>query len=191
MGKLSFIYGVMGSAKTANALMQYFELKQQGKNVIIMKPSFATRDGSNIIKSRVGLECNAEIFTERDNLKGLYKIKNLKFIIIDECQFCTEEQIDTLKRLSIDRDISIYCYGLKLDFTSHLCDGSKRLIELADETRQLEMSCFKCGKQAEINALLDDNNNIIKKGHFKDINCIGAKYKPLCFKCWDNLNKLD
>ena len=27
MGKLTFIYGTMGSAKTANALMQYFELK--------------------------------------------------------------------------------------------------------------------------------------------------------------------
>ena len=37
MGKLNYIYGTMGSAKTANALMQYFELKQQNKNVIIMK----------------------------------------------------------------------------------------------------------------------------------------------------------
>ena len=48
MGKLTFIYGTMGSAKTANALMQYFELKNHYSNAILMKPSIDNRDGDNI-----------------------------------------------------------------------------------------------------------------------------------------------
>lgn len=182
MGKLVFIHGTIGSAKTANALMQYFELKQQGKNILIMKPLIAERDGTNIIKSRIGLECEATTFNKSDNLNGLYKIKNLEIIIIDECQFCTEEQINTLKHLSIDNNIKIYCYGLKLNFTSHLFEGSKRLLELADEIKQLEMCCANCGSPAEVNALLL-SDKIIKQGNTDNIEAIYGQYKALCFKC--------
>lgn len=191
MGELNYIYGTMGSAKTANALMQYFELKQQNKNVIIMKPDIADRDGSDIIKSRIGLETKATSFKYDDNLTGLYKIKNLDVLIIDECQFCSESQIDTLKKLSIDKSIKIYCYGLKNNYLGYLFPGSKRLIELADNIKSLEMSCYICGKSAEINALLDKNNNIIKYIDVDEYTKINGKYKAICYGCWLNNSKIN
>ncbi len=191
MGKLVFIYGTMGSAKTANALMQYFELKQQGKNVVIMKPNIADRDGEDIIKSRIGLEAKAITFTLKDNLSGLYKVKKLDALIIDECQFCTEEQITNLKNLSIKNNVNVYCYGLKSNYLTYLFTGSKRLLELADEVKHLEMSCYICGNPAEINGLLRADGTITKCIEPDENTKINGKYKALCYRCWSSLDKLE
>lgn len=183
MSKLVYIYGTMGSAKSANILMQYFELKNQGKNVLLLKPAVDTRDGSEIIKSRIGLEEKALVFSDKDTLQGLFNIKHLDAVLVDEAQFCTEYQIDTLKMLSIIKNVKVYCYGLKTDFTTHLFNGSKRLLEIADEVRQLEMSCTKCGEPAEVNARLDISGNVIKEGEQIELGS-NDKYKALCYKCW-------
>ena len=185
MGKLTFIYGTIGSAKTANALMQYFELKNHYSNAILMKPSIDNRDGDNIIKSRIGLEETAVVFSPSDDLNGIMKFKGIGNIIIDEAQFCTEEQINTLKNITCNTKINIYCYGLKTDFTTHLFEGSKRLIEVADVLKELDMTCNNCENKAEVNARLDKNKNIVKDGNQI---IIGGNdlYIPLCYKCWLN-----
>ena len=54
MAKLYFFYGAMGSSKTANALMVEYNYRERGKKVLLAKPSIDTRDGNNIIKSRIG-----------------------------------------------------------------------------------------------------------------------------------------
>lgn len=183
MCKLVFIYGTMGAAKSANALMQYFELKQQGKLIALIKPAIDTRDDSDIIKSRIGLEEKALVFKKDDNLKGLGFINGLNVVIVDEAQFCTEEQINTLKELTISHGINVYCYGLKTDFTTHLFEGSKRLLEIADEIRKLEMTCYCCGKDAEVNARIDENKHIIKEGNQIELGA-NDKYKALCYDCY-------
>ena len=81
---LKFICGTMGSAKTASALMKYFELKSQGFKTILMKPAIDTRDGSDIVKSRIGLEERAIVFDTKDDLSGLFRATKLHTIIIDE-----------------------------------------------------------------------------------------------------------
>lgn len=183
MGKLTFIYGTMGSAKSANALMQYFELKQQGKYVALIKPEIDTRDGSDIIKSRIGLEEKALVFKKDDDLKGMSLIKGLEVVIVDEAQFCTEEQINSLKELTIKNNVKVYCYGLKTDFTTHLFEGSKRLLEIADEVKELEMTCKKCGAKAEVNARLDKDGKIIRDGEQIELGS-NDKYVALCYKCY-------
>lgn len=40
---LKFIYGVMGSSKTAQALIARYNYEQNGFNVILLKPSIDTR----------------------------------------------------------------------------------------------------------------------------------------------------
>ena len=183
MGKLIYIYGTMGSAKTANALMRYFELKNRELGVLLLKPAIDDRDGVGIVKSRIGLEEKALTFTKEDNLRGLANVKGMSSIILDECQFCTEEQINLLKELSVRTNLTIYCYGLKTDFTSHLFEGSKRLLEIADEVKELEMTCAKCGARAEVNARVDLESNILKDGEQIEIGG-NEKYVPLCYKCW-------
>ena len=56
MAKLYFRYGAMGSSKTANALMVWFNYKEKGQVPLLLKPRTDTRDGERIIRSRIGLE---------------------------------------------------------------------------------------------------------------------------------------
>ena len=88
MAKLYFRYGAMGSSKTANALMVRFNYIEKGRSVLMLKSGSDTRDGKDIISSRIGLsvECvNAE--------KYLDDMINCFDLIIDENDF---RQIDDL-----------------------------------------------------------------------------------------------
>lgn len=74
MAKLYFRYGAMGSSKTANALMVRYNYIEKGQKVILLKPEIENRDGSNCIKSRIGLdaECkSAEAFIKEAKEKWI------------------------------------------------------------------------------------------------------------------------
>ena len=88
MAKLYYRYGAMGSSKTANALMVKYNYEERGQNVLLVKPSIDTRDGSHVIKSRCGLESKCILFDEIDE----EKLKGVSCVIIDEAQFLTKEQ---------------------------------------------------------------------------------------------------
>lgn len=182
-GLLTFYYGTMNSSKTANALMLKYSLEQKHINVLLLKPAIDTRSGENIVKSRIGLMSEAITFNKEDNLIEKLKYYEFDAIILDECQFATENQIEELKQIAINKNINIYCYGLKTDFTSHLFSGSKRLLELADKLVELETYC-DCGNLATINARFVDGK-IVKSG---EQIVIGGEelYKPMCYSCWLN-----
>ena len=74
------------------------------------------------------------------------------------------------------------CYGLRNDFTGHLFEGSKRLMELADNIEELKFNC-SCGRKAIINARMDDFGNILQEGEQIQIGG-NEMYKPLCRKCY-------
>jgi thymidine kinase len=160
MAKLYFRYGAMGSSKTANALMVRYNYIEKGQKVILLKPSIENRDGYNIIKSRIGLSAECELVEEL-----LEKIKQMEksggkwneadVIIIDEAQFLNTEQINELARIVDEYHISVICYGLRTDFTSHLFEGAKRLMELADVIEEIPTICW-CGKKAQFNARVKD-----------------------------------
>ena len=61
MAKLYFKYGAMGSSKTAQALITKYNYEENDMNVWLLKPSADTRDGVNILKSRIGLQAEVEI----------------------------------------------------------------------------------------------------------------------------------
>jgi len=184
--KLYFRYGVMGSSKTAQALMTRFNYEQQGYKVLLMKPKIDNRDDNNnktVIKSRIGLEANAYAFSLDENIIESYnKIsKNQKYdvIICDESQFCTTKQIEEFKTLT--EKLPVFCYGLKTDFKSHLFEGSKRLLEIADSLTEIKSIC-ECGRKAIINARFL-NNQIVTSGSVVDIGG-DEKYKPICYSCY-------
>ena len=45
MAKLYFRYGVMGSSKTANALMVRYNYEERGQDALLVKPAVDQRDG--------------------------------------------------------------------------------------------------------------------------------------------------
>jgi len=59
MAKLYFKYGAMGSSKSAQALITKFNYEEQGMRCWLIKPATDTRDGADIIASRIGLSAHA------------------------------------------------------------------------------------------------------------------------------------
>lgn len=161
MAKLYFYYGAMGSSKTANALMTDYNYSERGKNPLLAKTELDTRDGTNKVRSRIGLE--KECFLLSDVVKmSDNELKKYDAIIIDEVQFAKKEQIDFLTHIVDDLDIPVLCYGLRSDFQMNLFEGSERLLAIADKIIEIKTVCW-CGKKAICNARYDENG-IIKNG---------------------------
>ena len=72
------------------------------------------------------------------------------------------EDIEFLAHIVDDFSIPILCYGLKTDFRSELFEGSKRLLELADEIEEIPTVCW-CGRKAHFNARII-NGKVVTTG---------------------------
>src|SRR5205085_10786083 len=79
----------------------------------------------------------------------------LDFLVCDEVQFYAEEQIDQLAAVVDELGADVFAYGLLTDFRGRLFDGTRRMLELADEHVPLgvEARCW-CGRRATHNARL-------------------------------------
>ena len=55
MAKLYFRYGVMGSSKSANALMVRYNYEERGQRALMVKPALDQREGERVVNSRMGL----------------------------------------------------------------------------------------------------------------------------------------
>ena len=181
MANLYFRFGAMGSSKTANALMTRYNYIDRGNNVIMLKPRIENRDGERIIRSRLGLEAECmfvEEFLESIPDSGLSR-EEYAAVIVDEAQFLTGEQVEKLAEIADIYNITVICYGLKTDFQSHLFEGSKRLLELADKIEEIPTVCW-CGRKAHFNARLLDGK-IIREGE-QFVLGGSEKYIALCRK---------
>ena len=154
------------------------------RKVLFLKPSVDTRVGGNIVWSRIGLKAEATLITPAENLEKLYleKKETANVIIVDECQFLTESQIDQLRSLVNDYNIPVMCFGLRTDFLTHFFPGARRLMELADSITEIKTVCA-CGRKATVNARIDENGRIITQG---DQVFLGGNdsYVAMCHKCW-------
>ena len=183
MAKLYFKYGAMGSSKSAQALITQFNYEELGMSVWLIKPSIDTRDGADIIRSRIGLERSAQIITPAQNIIDEYR-KSGKFdvIISDEAQFFTPEQIDQLRTIVDEEDVPVLCFGLRTDFLTHFFPGAQRLMELADSITEIKTVCA-CGRKATVNARIDGNGKIVTEG--SQIFLGGNdSYIAMCHQCW-------
>ena len=188
MAKLYFKYGAMGSSKSAQALTTKFNYEEKGMTVWLIKPGTDTRDGADIIKSRIGLSQKAQIISPEDNIIDAYhEAGNYDVIIADEAQFLTPEQIDQLRILVDEEDLPVLCFGLRTDFQTHFFPGAQRLMELADSITEIKTIC-ECGRKATVNARFDDNGKVITEGAQVVLGG-NDRYTVMCHKCWVDLIK--
>ena len=183
MAKLYFKYGAMGSSKTAQALITRFNYLEQGMTVWLIKPSTDTRDGADLIRSRVGLECAAQVITPEQDIEAVYHaVGPFDVIIADEAQFFTPEQIDQLRALVDRENLPVLCFGLRTDFQTHFFPGARRLMELADSITEIKTVCA-CGSKATVNARIDAAGRIVTEG--SQILLGGNdSYVAMCHRCW-------
>ena len=183
MAKLYFKYGAMGSSKTAQALITRFNYLEQGMSVWLIKPSTDTRDGADIIRSRIGLSCAAQVITpEQDIVAAYYAAGAHDVIIADEAQFFTPEQIDQLRRIVDELDIPVLCFGLRSDFRTKLFPGSQRLFELADSIQEIKTIC-DCGSKATVNARISADGYVVTEGAQVFIGG-NDSYIAMCHRCY-------
>lgn len=183
MAKLYFKYGVMGSSKSAQALITKFNYEERGMTVWLIKPSTDTRDGANIIRSRIGLQSEAEVIAPGMNIvKSYYQHEKRDVIIADEAQFFTPQQIDELRYLVDEEDIPVLCFGLRTDFLTHFFPGAQRLMELADSLTEIKTVCA-CGRKATVNARIDEKGRIVTSGGQVMLGG-NDSYLAMCHQCW-------
>ena len=183
MAKLYFKYGVMGSSKSAQALITKFNYEERGMTVWLIKPSIDTRDGANIIMSRIGLKSKAEVITpETDIIARYHQAGRRDVIIADEAQFFTPEQIDQLRQLVDEENLPVLCFGLRTDFLTHFFPGSRRLMELADSLAEIKTIC-ECGRKATVNARIDAEGRIVTSGGQVMLGG-NDSYLAMCHQCW-------
>ncbi len=188
---LHFYYGVMGSSKTAQLLMQRYNLQQLGIKVALVKPAIDTRAGVDVVYSRAGLEAKAEVVLQRHHsvkeqlmwLAVQNAHNDFQFVLVDEAQFLSPEQVTELADMS--DNLEIFCYGLKTDFQGTFFPGSDALFRLAEDIMEVPGGLCWCGKKATMNTRIDGNGKVIKEGEQVLIdNQQKIRYIGLCYKHW-------
>lgn len=180
----------MGSAKTAMLLTQAYNFEERGMAYLCFKPIIDTREQRSVIHSRIGIERDCRwIYAETDMyrvVKSIFEetLSVPSWLLIDEAQFLTPDQVDQLARVVDDFGCNVVCYGLRTDFMTHLFEGSRRLFEIADSIEEIKSTC-SCGRKTIVNARIDSKGNIVTQGEQVEIGG-NDRYMAVCRKCWTN-----
>ena len=157
---------------------------------VCMKPVIDTREQSNVIRSRIGIERECQWIYPNTNLyhfvRDLYKKDGrlVDWFLIDEAQFLTAAQVDQLSRVVDDFGSNVICYGLRTDFRTNLFEGSRRLFEIADTIDEIKSTC-NCGHKTIVNARIDSEGNFVEEGNQVEIGG-NDRYVAVCRRCWRN-----
>ena len=135
--------------------------------VLLMKPALDTRQSSGHIASRVGLSAPADVFELDADIEAHilceHKKDTIACVLIDEAQFLSEAQAWQLARIADEAGIPVMCYGLRTDFEGTLFPGSKILLAIADDLREIRTICW-CGRKAIMNLRIDEAGRAVREG---------------------------
>lgn len=167
---LVFRYGTMNSGKSLQLLSLAYNFEMEGIPFIILKSEIDDRDGEKTIHSRAipgDRECIS--VSKNDNIVDIVEdvLANnaIEYVLVDEAQFLSTEQIEQLAYIADTYGAEIYCYGLKTDFRTRLFPASQRLFEIADKFEEIESySHFGYTEKTMFNARIDENGNIVRRG---------------------------
>jgi thymidine kinase len=151
MSTLRFSFGTMGSGKSTLALQIHHNLATRELYGLLL--TCLDRDGHQVT-SRLGVAAPAIHVGPDLDLHALAVAHwPIHYMVCDEAQFYTPQQIDQLGRVVDDLEVDVYAFGLITDFRGELFDGTRRLLEIADERvpLQVEARCW-CGSRATHNA---------------------------------------
>jgi len=164
LAELVFYSGTMDSGKSTLALQLDHNHRARGRVGRIY--SSHDRAGEAVLSSRLGLstpsvEVRNDLDFWADVVGELTTGGRVDYLVCDEAQFYTAEQIDQLAKVADELAIDVFCFGILTDFRTHLFTGSRRLIEMADRVLplQVETLCW-CGARATHNARTEDGEMV-------------------------------
>ncbi len=151
MATLRFSFGTMGSGKSTMALQIHHNLATRELFGLLLTK--LDREGAQVT-SRLGVAAEAiEVVPGMDIYQLAVAHWPIHYLVCDEVQFYTREQCDQIARAVDDLGIDVFAFGLITDFRGELFEGTKRMLEVADERvpMQVEARCW-CGARATHNA---------------------------------------
>lgn len=178
MAKLHFHYGTMGCSKSAQLIINGYNLNsQENKYTEIIKPKTDNRFSESKVSSRIGISADATVLSDFTHYVPNSKTKML---LVDEVQFFAPSDIDILVRIADTTPITVMCYGLMVDSNEHIFPASRRLIEVGAKLHRMESVCQMpdCMHLATHHLRFDAAGNVIRAG---DQICVGdSNYKSVC-----------
>ena len=166
MPELVFFTGTMDCGKSTLALQMDHTHSTRGRAGLLFTRH--DRSGEAVLSSRLGLTKPALEVTDALDfwdfvVEHKTKGRRIDYRVCDEAQFYTPGQIEQLARLVDEMGVDVFAFGITADFRTELFPGSRRLIELADRTEQLQVRalCW-CGKAATVNARVVDGVMVVE-----------------------------
>jgi thymidine kinase len=167
MAKLYFNYSSMNAGKTTILLQSAHNYRERGLLPMLFTPKLDDRYGEGLIKSRIGLQARATIFTAQDDLFEATRVqleeRNIHCVLVDEAQFLNREQVYQLSEVVDRLNIPVLCFGLRTDFQGELFEGSKYLLAWADQLTEIKTICHT-GRKATMVVRVDDEGYALKEG---------------------------
>lgn len=167
MANLYFNYSSMNAGKTTVLLQSAHNYRERGLNPMLFTPKLDDRYGEGWVKSRIGLQARATIFTPEDDLfeitRERLESQNIHCILVDEAQFLKREQVYQLSEVVDRLNIPVMCFGLRTDFQGELFEGSQYLLAWADRLTEIRTICHT-GRKATMVVRIDDEGYAIKEG---------------------------
>ena len=184
MAKLYFYYSSMNAGKSTALLQASYNYKERGMNTLVLAPTLDDRYGTGLVTSRIGLQSEAvSILPDEDlfaRVSSLIVEKPLHCVLIDEAQFLSKKQVLQLGRISDHLDIPVLAYGLRTDFQGEPFEGSKYLLAIADNLKEIKAICH-CGSKATMVIRQDPDGNVITSGKSVEIGG-NDRYVSMCRK---------
>jgi len=150
----------MDCGKSTLALQVDHNQRRQGRHGVLLTQG--DRSAAPLITSRVGLSREATEVDGDADLRLLVRDRwadgqRVDYLIVDEAQSLTAEQVDQLAELVDESHVDVYAFGLTTDFRARLFPGTQRLLEVADDVQriQVEVLCW-CGLPGLLNARVVD-----------------------------------
>jgi thymidine kinase len=167
MAKLYFNYSSMNAGKTTVLLQSAHNYRERGLTPMLFTPKLDDRYGEGWIKSRIGLQARATIFTAEDDLfeatRTQLEERNIHCVLVDEAQFLSRDQVYQLSEIVDRLNIPVLCFGLRTDFQGELFEGSKYLLAWADQLTEIKTICHT-GRKANMVVRVDDEGYALKEG---------------------------
>lgn len=187
MAKLYFHYATMNAGKSTMLLQAAYNYQERGMAVMLFIAALDDRAGIGRIGSRIGLESAADTFSAGDDLYARVEERlsrsPVHCVFVDESQFLEEDQVWQLARVADRLGVPVMCYGLRTDFQGKLFPGSRALLALADELREVRTIC-RCGRKATMVVRLGPDGKVARAG--AQIMIGGEdRYVSLCRRHWE------
>ena len=184
MAKLYFHYSTMNAGKSTLLLQAAHNYEERGMAVHLLTARLDTRAGPGRIGSRIGLSRQAATFGPTDDLQARVAALTPRpaCVFVDEAQFLTEAQVWQLARVADDLGVPVMAYGLRVDFLGELFPGSKALLALADDLREVRTICH-CGRKATMVVRLDGEGRVVTGGEQVQVGG-NESYLSLCRRHW-------